>query len=348
MTAQVSASAPVGVGASRTAQQILAWSRQITDPALLESVEQLPPSMRLIAGYHFGWWDSTGTPTPGTAGKAIRPALALLSARAVGGNVEAAVPAAVAVELVHNFSLLHDDVMDNDPIRRHRPTAWTVYGVADAILTGDALLALASQCLSQSGAAAVEELNRCVIELCQGQSSDVKFERRDSVRLDECWKMVAGKTGSLLGCACALGALAAGVDTGRAKHMRSFGRHLGMAFQLIDDLLGIWGDPAVTGKPVHSDLANRKKSLPVVVSLESRTAAAGELAELYQRSEPLDEDQLVYAAGLVEQSGAREWARRRADLEIDLAMSRLIAAECRSDAAEELRQLAWLITSRDH
>lgn len=332
----------------RSAKEILAWSREITDPALRDGVSQLPPSMRRIAGYHFGWWDAAGEPTPGTeAGKAVRPALVLLAAQAMGGTADVAVPAAVAVELVHNFSLLHDDVMDNDPVRRHRPTAWTVFGIADAILAGDALLALASHTLSQTGSTAVEVLNRCVIELCQGQSSDMEFEQRDQVRLDECCKMVAGKTGSLLGCACTLGALAAGADSRRTRLLRSFGRHLGLAFQLVDDLLGIWGDPAVTGKPVHSDLANRKKSLPVVAALASGTPAAAELAQLYRRSK-LGPDHLVRAAALVEESGAREWARRKANQEIDLATGSLAAADCRPQAGAELRELARLITSRDH
>ncbi|MFI6095718.1 family 2 encapsulin nanocompartment cargo protein polyprenyl transferase [Lentzea sp. NPDC051213] len=349
MTAQIAAQHVVQTGTTtRSAKEILAWSRRITDSELRAGVAQLPRSMRRIAGYHFGWWDADGEPTPGTdPGKAVRPALVLLAAQAVGGAAEVAVPAAVAVELVHNFSLLHDDVMDNDPVRRHRPTAWTVFGVADAVLAGDALQALASQMLAPNGALAVEVLNRCVIELCQGQSSDVEFEQRAEVGLEECCEMVAGKTGSLLGCACMLGAIVAGADSERTRLFGSFGRHIGLAFQLIDDLLGIWGDPAVTGKPVHSDLANRKKSLPVVAALATKSAAARELAELYRQPGRLDEAQLERAAALVDQTGAREWARTRADQEIDLAMADLGAAGCDPRADAELRELAMLITSRD-
>jgi geranylgeranyl diphosphate synthase type I len=350
MTAQIAAPHVVQTDLNnRPAKEILAWSRTITDPELRAGVAQLPGSMRRIAGYHFGWWDAEGKPTPGTdPGKAVRPALVLLAAQAMGGSVETAVPAAVAVELVHNFSLLHDDVMDKDPVRRHRPTAWTVFGIADAILTGDALQALASQMLSQNGGTAVEVLNRCVIELCQGQSSDVEFETRTEVGIEECCEMVGGKTGSLLGCACMLGAIVAGADDRRAGLLGSFGRRIGLAFQLIDDLLGIWGDPAVTGKPVHSDLANRKKSLPVVAALATDSAPARELAELYLQPGRLDSAQLEQVAALVEQTGAREWAGTKANLEIDLAMADLSAANCDPRAEAELRALAMLITSRDH
>ncbi|SMC60062.1 family 2 encapsulin nanocompartment cargo protein polyprenyl transferase [Kibdelosporangium aridum] len=326
-----------------SATEVLAWSREMTDPALRDCVAKLPSSMRRIAGYHFGWWDSTGAPTPGTvAGKAVRPALALLAAQASGGDPTAAVPAAVGVELVHNFSLLHDDVMDHDPVRRHRPTAWTVFGVADAILAGDAMLALATLTVSHN-APAVEVLSRCVVELCQGQSWDVEFEQRDRVSLAECCKMVSFKTGSLLACACTLGALLGGGDSRRARKLQSFGRHLGMAFQLVDDLLGIWGDPAVTGKPVHADLVRRKKSLPVVAALNSATAAGEELFDLYQQFEDFDP---ARAARLVEQSGGRDWARAKADEEMAAALDNL--ADCQQDAAIALHELARMITSRDH
>src|SRR5882724_7015075 len=135
--------------ATRSAADILAWSRTAVDGALRTAVAQLPASMRRVASYHFGWCDSEGKPASGDTGKAVRPALALLCAQAAGGDPEAAVPAAVAVELVHNFSLLHDDVMDRDLMRRHQPAAWTVFGTADAILAGSALLSLAFQCIAQ-------------------------------------------------------------------------------------------------------------------------------------------------------------------------------------------------------
>jgi geranylgeranyl diphosphate synthase, type I len=247
-----------------TAAEILAWSRTTVDPALRNAVAQLPASMRRVARYHFGWCDSEGKPASGDTGKAIRPALALLCAQAVGGNPEAAVPVAVAVELVHNFSLLHDDVLDRDLMRRHQPAAWTVFGAADAILAGSALLSLAFQSIAHGsvapGGEGVSRLHQCVAELCHGQSLDLSFEQRGHVEMGESWAMSAAKTGALFSCACSLGAMTGGATAGQVRLLNGFGDHLGLAFQLVDDLLGIWGDPAVTGKPAHSDLTSRKKS----------------------------------------------------------------------------------------
>lgn len=178
-------------------------------------------------------------------GKAIRPALALLSAEAVGGPAVAALRPAAAVELVHDFSLLHDDVMDGDRTRRHRPTAWTVFGVSPAILAGDALLTLAFDVLATGGHPVTAEATRifstAVQELLDGQSADVAFEERRDVGPAECLSMAVGKTGALLGCACGLGALFGGGDPEQVEHLVAFGRDLGLAFQLVDDLLGIWG-----------------------------------------------------------------------------------------------------------
>ena len=330
---------------------ILAWGQATVDSALRVAVSELPSSMRHIAGYHFGWWDSDGEPVRGSAGKAIRPTLALLAAQAVGGTAEAALPAAVAVELVHNFSLLHDDVMDHDPMRRHRPTVWSVFGVPNAILAGDALLALAYQRLAQnsltSSAAAVHCLSQCVAELCDGQFADLAFERRDDVKLDESLAMATAKTGALIGCACSLGALAGGGTARQAELLRDYGDRVGLAFQLVDDLLGIWGDPQVTGKPVHADLAARKKSLPVVAALSSGTTHGRELSELYRSGRQLRPDELAHAADLVERAGARDWAQRRADQELELAMAHLTAGYA-PEATDALRKLAHLVTSRNH
>jgi len=147
---------------ARTAAEVLRWSRDLVTPALRAAVTSLPTSMRRITGYHFGWWDADGQAATGDSGKALRPALVLLAAAAVGGTPETAVPAAVAVELVHNFSLLHDDVMDNDATRRHRPTAWRVFGVPAAILAGDALLTLAFDVLAASGHPSAQDAMRAL------------------------------------------------------------------------------------------------------------------------------------------------------------------------------------------
>jgi geranylgeranyl diphosphate synthase type I len=331
--------------------QTLAWSRELVEPALRKAVGTLPESMHRIAGYHLGWWDRHGTVVKASNGKAIRPTLVLLSSAVVGGSPREAVPAAVAVELVHNFSLLHDDVMDGDLTRRHRPTAWSVFGIGSAILAGDALLTLALDVLAASGHPAsgvgLRTLCAAVQELVDGQCTDMEFEQRSTVDLPECEAMATGKTAALMGGACALGALFGHATPDQVGHLRAFGEQLGLAFQHVDDLLGIWGKPKVTGKSVFSDLRNRKKSLPVVAALVSDTPAGTELAKLYQRTVPPNENELRRAADLVEQAGGRAWSQAQAD-ELTARAITLLDELSQSPAAAELTDLACLITHRDH
>ncbi|MFE0331603.1 family 2 encapsulin nanocompartment cargo protein polyprenyl transferase [Streptomyces sp. NPDC058960] len=332
------------------AAAILERARATVDPELRRAVDSLPGSMRRIARYHFGWEHADGTPATGNAGKAIRPALVLTAVRALGGQESAAVGAAAAVELVHNFTLLHDDVMDRDTTRRHRPTAWTVFGDADAILAGDALLALALRLLAEdphpaSGAAA-GRLADCVVELCAGQHADTAMERRGphEVTLAEVLAMAEAKTGALLGCACALGALYAGADAADVEALDAFGREAGLAFQLIDDVIGIWGDPSRTGKPAGADLMARKKSLPVVAALASGTPAAADLAELYEG--PYREGELERTVLAVERAGGRDWAQSQAADRMGQAMQELSRAVPDPDAAGDLLALAEFVTRR--
>jgi geranylgeranyl diphosphate synthase, type I len=332
-------------GRTRTAADVLDDCRAQVEPAVRAAVDTLPPVTRHICGYHAGWWDEDGRPTGG-GGKAVRPAMALLAAAAVGGAQTAAVPAAVAVELVHDFSLLHDDVMDRDRTRRHRPTAWTVFGVGPAILAGDALLALATDVLAEHPAA-VRTLATAVQQLVDGQMADLAFEHRGDVGLEECLTMATGKTGALLGAACALGAQLGGAPPDAVHGMAAFGRDIGLAFQLVDDLLGIWGEPARTGKPVWSDLRSRKKSLPVVAALTSGTAAGNELAGLYLRERPLDERELGHAAALVDDASGRAWSGRRAEALTASALHHLARHAVAAEPAAELQALALLLTRRD-
>ncbi|MDX2938850.1 family 2 encapsulin nanocompartment cargo protein polyprenyl transferase [Streptomyces ipomoeae] len=329
---------------------ILEQARSSVDPELRRAVESLPDSMRRVARYHFGWEHADGTPATGNAGKAIRPALVLAAVEAFGGRESTAVRAAAAVELVHNFTLLHDDVMDRDTTRRHRATAWTVFGVPDAILAGDAMQALALRLLAEdphpASAAASARLASCVVELCAGQHTDTEMEGRrpEEVTLGEVLAMAEAKTGALLGCACALGALYAGADEEDVAALDAFGREAGLAFQLIDDVIGIWGDPHRTGKPAGADLMVRKKSLPVVAALASGTPEAVELAELY--GVPYEEGDLERTALAVERAGGRDWAQVQAADRMARAMHELSRAVPDPEAAGGLLALAEFVTRR--
>ncbi|MFD9306194.1 family 2 encapsulin nanocompartment cargo protein polyprenyl transferase [Streptomyces sp. NPDC060048] len=340
----------ITTGEGQEAAALLERTRETVNPELRRTVESLPGSMRRVAMYHFGWEHEDGTPAAGSAGKAIRPALVLAAAQALGagGGTGGAVRAAVAVELAHNFTLLHDDVIDRDARRRGRATAWTVFGTPDAIITGDAMLALALRLLAEdphpASAAASARLAACVIELCAGQQADCAFEQRPHVSLDECLTMATAKTGALLGCACALGALYAGAGPDEVDAMDAFGREAGLAFQLIDDLIGIWGDPGHTGKPAGADLLARKKSLPVVAALTSGTAAGRELAELY--AGPMAGDDVSRAADAVERAGGRDWAQAHAADRMGRAVQQLSRAVADLGAAGGLLALAEFVTRR--
>lgn len=342
----------IATGEGQDAAALLERTREAVDPQLRRTVESLPGQMRRVAMYHFGWEHEDGSPAAGGAGKAIRPALVLAAAQALrgpgAGPVEEAVRAAAAVELAHNFTLLHDDIIDKDVRRRGRPTAWTVFGTPDAIITGDAMMALALRLLAEdphpAAAAASARLAACIIELCAGQQADCAFEQRPEVSLDECLAMATAKTGALLGCACALGALYAGAGPDEVDAMDAFGREAGLAFQLIDDLIGIWGDPGHTGKPAGADLIARKKSLPVVAALTSGTAAGKELAELY--AGPMAGDDVRRAADAVDRAGGRDWAQAQAADRMGRAVQQLSRAVPDLGAAGGLLALAEFVTRR--
>ena len=326
-------------------------ARDLVGPALEAAIARLSPDIRPVAGYHLGLCDAAGKPTGAPAGgKALRPALTLLSARAADAPAERAVPAAAAVELVHNFSLLHDDIMDGDTERRHRPTAWTVFGVGPAILAGDALQSLANDLLLEGPAPQAVWAARClaaaVQRLISGQGADLAFERRDHVTVDECLDMAADKTAALMACACSIGAIYVGAPASTAMSLTAFGAYIGLAFQLTDDLLGIWGAPEVTGKPARSDLRSRKKSLPVVAALASESDAGRELAALLAAPEPLDEGELCRAADLVAAAGGKKWVEAEADSALSSALGCLDEAELPEDVRAEFAAIAEFVTAR--
>lgn len=288
--------------------KLLDDAREAVQPLLKSRLDTLPTTLRQRAAHHFAG-----------GGKAVRPALVLATARALDADHDTALTVATAVELVHNFTLIHDDVHDQDAERHGRPALWTVYGTSEALLVGNAVCALGLETLD--GLKGVGRLARCVTDLCEGQSLDIAFEQRQDVGLDECLRMSAGKTGVLLGCACALTALNAGADEATVQAFDDFGIEIGIAFQFANDLLGIWGDEQATGKPTGSDLARLKKTLPVIRALQSGTEAGAQLVELYAQGVELDETQTRRAQTLVARTGAREWAEAEIHRRVDLALS---------------------------
>ncbi|MFE3187704.1 polyprenyl synthetase family protein [Nocardia sp. NPDC059240] len=342
-------SRPLDAPTERRARRRLTEARSAIEPVLRSAVGSLADPLDTMAGYHFGWCDPDGVEIAGVQGKALRPALTFAAATACGGDVTTAVYAAAAVELLHNFSLVHDDVMDTDPFRHGRPTVWRVWGETNATLLGDALQALALGVLCDGApesvaSEAVIRLSRATVTLCRGQYEDCAFETRPTVTVDEYLTMASGKTGALLGCACALGALCAGADHRVVSAMHTFGTELGLVFQLVDDFIDIWGDPEITGKPAHSDLIHRKQSFPVVCALESETAAGRDLARLYQSRHPMTAARAARAADMIEQAGGRQCTLHRASTALDAAFEALPD----EGVATDLAALAQLVAHRDH
>lgn len=337
---------------------LLERGRTLATPVLRAAIDRLAPPMDTVAAYHFGWIDAEGRPSAADGGKAVRPALALVSAEAAGAAPETGVPGAVAVELVHNFSLLHDDLMDGDEQRRHRDTVWKVHGPAQAILVGDALFALASEILLELGTAdagrATRRLTAATRKLIDGQAQDISYEHRERVTVAECLEMEGNKTGALLACAASIGGVLGGADERTADGLEAYGFHLGLAFQAVDDLLGVWGDPEATGKRTWSDLRQRKKSLPVVAALAAGGPAAERLADLMaadvkksQREfEDFDEAEFATRAALIEEAGGREATSDIARDQYDRALEALSGIGMPGTVRDELIALADFVVVR--
>lgn len=337
---------------------LLERGRTLATPVLRAAVDRLAAPMDTVAAYHFGWIDIDGKPAHGDPGKAVRPALALLSAEAAGAPAETGIPGAVAVELVHNFSLLHDDLMDGDEQRRHRDTVWKAYGPAQAILVGDALFALANEILLELGTVeagrATRRLTTATRKLIDGQAQDISYEHRERVTVAECLEMEGNKTGALLACAVSIGAVLGGADDRTADTLEAYGYHLGLAFQAVDDLLGIWGDPEATGKQTWSDLRQRKKSLPVVAALAAGGPASERLAGILAADARLtdaqladfDEEEFASRAALIEEAGGREWTEQEARRQHATAVEALDGIDMPAEIRAQLVALADFVVVR--
>jgi geranylgeranyl diphosphate synthase, type I len=273
----------------------------IIDPMIAETLSYLDVSPSLLGGmvrYHLGWVDESLQPLrPGAndRGKRLRPALAILACEAAGGRAETAVPLATAIELLHNFTLIHDDIQDGSPTRRHRPTVWSLWGQGQAINAGDALFTVSQLALFNLTAQGVsptvvlrlaEAFNRTTVEIVTGQTLDLSFEGRHDVRPHDYLDMIAGKTAAIVRFAAWGGALLAGPSDQTADRFGEFGLALGLGFQVRDDLLGIWGASATTGKAAADDIRRRKQSLPILILRERATVEVrAELDALYDREE---------------------------------------------------------------
>jgi len=318
---------------------------------VLEAPPNSPPLFYRMIHYHMGWCDEDGNPTEGASGgKRIRPMLTLLVSEAVGGEHEAARAPSAAVELIHNFSLLHDDIQDKSPLRRNRPTVWCAWNEAQAINAGDVLFTLAHLAIPRLALAGsphvaqmLEILGETSLELTRGQHLDMLFETKEHVSTDEYLNMVEGKTAALLSTSSHYGALAAGADEDMQTHYRAFGKNLGMAFQVLDDVLDIWGDPEKTGKQAAVDIHQRKKSLPVLYGLERNK----ELSVIYNSDAEFDLEMVQHIIKLLDGEGARQYAEDLAKQYTDETIAHLDAVEPQGEAGEALYELVEYLLHRN-
>jgi geranylgeranyl diphosphate synthase type I len=265
----------------------------------------------------------------------LRPTLTLLAAELTGGAdaVARALPVAVAIELIHNFSLIHDDIEDGDEARRRRPTLWRVWGQAQAINSGDALFSLARLGIWGLARRGVEPglvvrlaelVDRTCLELCEGQHLDMTFEGRREVTEAMYLDMIGRKTAALMSCAAELGArVGAPEDEALGDRLSAFGRALGLAFQLRDDVLGIWSAKEL-GKSEAGDVRRKKMTLPVIHALERATGAdQSELAAIYAEKGPATDEQVARVLGILDRAGARERAYKALWEQLDAASAAL-------------------------
>jgi geranylgeranyl diphosphate synthase, type I len=306
--------------------------------------------------YHLGWEDAAGSPDA-HIGKRLRPALCLLTCEAVGGDTAKALPLAAALELVHNFSLVHDDIQDGDRKRHDRDTVWAVWGLPQAINAGDALLSIAYLSLAESldaglsAEAAVRAaglLAERTLEMVEGQVMDIEFEDWREVGLEEYVAMISRKTGALFDASLGLGALAGGAPLAEVEALGRCGRALGIAFQVRDDMLGVWGAEERTGKSAASDIRRRKKSLPAVYALTRADAGEREeLGRIYDRESVSAED-VERVLALMDALGAQAYCASMAAEYKDAALRELERAGVNGEQAEELRKTAAFLLDRDY
>ncbi len=301
--------------------------------------------------YHLGWLDRDGYPQEGMGGKMLRPTLCLLTCEAVGGGYHLAIPAACAVELVHNFTLIHDDIEDDSLERRHRPTLWSIWGKPQAINAGDGMYAVAHLAMLRTKGVSQEKVTRAnllldeaCLRLCEGQYLDIHYEGRLDISIEDYLEMVRRKTAALFECSTHIGAILGTEDESLVERFRCFGERIGLAYQIRDDVLGIWGEK----RAKDTDIRKRKKTLPVVYALErARGAEREKLLEIY-RQEVINEGDAKEVIRILSQLGAEGYAQEMAGNYYQEALSELEMANLPPKACEELMEVTDFLVKREH
>jgi geranylgeranyl diphosphate synthase type I len=306
--------------------------------------------------YHLGWVDEKGRPEKNFGGKALRSALCLFTCEAVGGNYRVALPAAASLELIHNFSLIHDDIEDGDIKRRHRPTVWYLWGMPHGINAGDAMYVLSvlaglrleeTNVPSSKVIQVIRLLNESTLEMIEGQCLDIGFEDRLDISVDDYLEMIDKKTGALIGCSLEMGSFLGNGNQEMAKRFRRCGRNLGLAFQIQDDILGIWGDEEKTGKPRGNDIHRKKKSFPVVYALgKVERKEVERLLDIYKK-QTFEEKDVAEVLNIFDRYEIQEQAQNMAWFYCDKALSELERIEISPEVRREFEEISTFLAKRD-
>ena len=340
--------------------------RPAIQSAVSDHLNRYESPMHATHRYFMGWEDESGMPVSGATGKWLRPTLTLLAAEASGGNLARALPIAIALEFVHSFSLIHDDLEDRDEYRHHRPTVWKVWGDATAIISGNAMLKVADASATASAEAGVSleislglqrELVGAYLTMMEGQFLDLKFESERDVTIDQYFDMIARKTGALITAAVVLG-VGTSENSRTGSDMNSvagLGAELGRLFQVRDDALGIWGGLS-TGKPVGTDIARRKKSLPAIHALNNASGPAKSLLDdIYQSSdsqaqaEPsnLDESQILDVLEIMESVNTRLYCQSVCERHWSRAESILATIDMPTRYRQDFEEIGSFLINRE-
>ncbi|MPZ48341.1 MAG: polyprenyl synthetase family protein [Dehalococcoidia bacterium] len=333
--------------------EVLYRYRQAIELEVGRSLTSESSPMNDMLRYQLGWSADGGV---NLGGKGLRPSLCLLACDAMGGDIEQALPIAAAIEMIHNFSLIHDDIEDGDELRYHRPALWSVYGRDQAIAAGIALWTLAYQTLNRSfdrGLAADRVLgarrilNQACSEMIEGQHLDLSYELRTDITMPDYIEMISRKTAALLSAALQAGALVAGADADEIERFGVFGRQLGLAFQIRDDILGIWGEGTATGKPVGADIARKKKSLPIVQAFEQVVGPDRDLLRNVYSTPAIEDEDVDVVLGVLQRWNCRYFAQGLAEDYRSHAMAALSQTKIPFESRVHFDELTSFILERD-
>jgi len=307
--------------------------------------------------YNMGWVDTEGNEAAARGGKALRPTLCLLACEAAGGNPEVAMPAAVSLEFIHNFSLVHDDIQDRDTTRWGRPTLWSVWGEPKALVAGNVLRAVADMALWEllelgadytDAVAVTSLLTEGYLQMIEGQYLDVAFEGQHDITLPQYLDMIARKTGALIRCSMHIGAVIGSTDHEAAYAFREFGRSLGYVFQIRDDVLGTWGDEETFGKPVGSDIRRKKNALPIVHAMSQAKGSSSERLRSVYEHDNLDDADVDVVLEIMEEVGSKSYADALAVEHCERAIAAISHVEMSPESRAQIEGIADFLLVREH